>query len=133
MTIIDEQQLVIVRRRDCEWCGHKGPSEPAHISARGHGAGRRLDVGWNLVALCAPFANACHHRSHNNGRPNFEDLKALAAKRAGVSINDWEEALFAVQRLPNRSPQRLIEAELAGLPDGARRLVQQVLDARRAA
>lgn len=131
VTIIDEKLLDEFRKPGkCEWCGARCRlREPAHVYGRGHGGGRRLDVRFNLISLGSTraFQCECHTLHHAGERPIQCDLAAKVAEREKTTQDAIEEALYAIRRLPNRSPDRLIRAELDGLPAEARRLVSQVL------
>lgn len=56
MKIVNKELLDEVRKGSCELCGCGGPCDPHHLFERGAGGGNRLDVRWNLIALC----RECH-------------------------------------------------------------------------
>jgi hypothetical protein len=45
----DDKLLAKVRTQSCVACGKPGPSDPHHLTTRGHGGG---DLEDNLIALC---------------------------------------------------------------------------------
>lgn len=96
MRIIDEATLDLFRSKShCEWCGRwTSRPEPHHWIAKGMGGGRRLDVPWNLIALCGPnpMGVGCHRLAEDGHIPR-RALLAVIAKR-------------------ERQPQEAIEAEL---------------------
>lgn len=137
MTIDDPRLLSEFRTPGkCEWCGKWcRVREPAHLWAKGMGGGARLDIRINLIALGSTlaFECTCHTDHHAGHRPIREDLLAVVANREKTRQDTIEEAIWSLRRLPNRAPQRLIDAELRSLPEAARKLVVQVLKQKEAA
>lgn len=98
MRIVDEQLLEEFRHGPCCWCGKRGPTDAAHVFARGMGGGSRLDVRINLCSLC----RACHWFSHSGHRPLRCDLLALVAAREGLQQAEIEREIFRLLREPKR-------------------------------
>lgn len=54
----------------------------------------RVDKAINLVAIC----RVCHTAAHYEGRPGYDDLIALVAKREGRTVDDIEREIAADRR-----------------------------------
>lgn len=91
--ICNERLLHYFRERPCDWCGRPGPSEAAHIYARGIGGGSRIDAFLNLVSLC----RSCHDGHHLRQTPSKQQLWEVVAKREG--LESWEVCRDAVHKL----------------------------------
>ncbi len=94
MKIVDEDCLNEFRGIACCWCS-KRPSEAAHIMARGHGGGLRLDVRINIVPLC----RSCHAKHHGGGTPSKPDLIDIVAAREKMQAWEVLAELHRLQRL----------------------------------
>lgn len=91
--IIDPALLEEYRLRcKCELCGKevRGGTQPHHLFTRGAG---RMDVSFNLAALCAP----CHHAIHLNAvwKPR---LFGIVAAREGMTVEQLKEKLWELRR-----------------------------------
>ena len=94
MRLVDEAALAECRARErCEWCGHKGKTDAAHIFSKGAG---RVDIACNLVSLC----RACHSLSHAGAEPNMDQLITLASRREGVRYEYVVNEVYRIRRLP---------------------------------
>lgn len=97
MKVVDEKLLAEFRESPrCEWCNKAKPVEPHHIFSRGAG---RLDIRWNLVALC----RWCHSSAHsansvNNARPKLQDLLELVARREGIKPEEIKPRVDRLRR-----------------------------------
>lgn len=103
MRIVNELLLAEFRSRQrCELCGRATPEgcEPHHLASRGHGGGYRIDARPNLMSLC-PGPWGCHQKYHD-GKVRRIDLLAVVANREGVSVEDIKEAIWKLQRTPNK-------------------------------
>ncbi len=97
MKIIDEAMLDRFRAASrCEFCGQRtqNGADPAHISARGLGSGKRVDLACNLVSLC----RGCHCAQGFRDGPSLEELWAIAAKREGMSVKECKQRVWDAQR-----------------------------------
>lgn len=98
MIIIDLMLLDRFRSsRKCEYCGKPTPAgcHPCHISARGMGGGKRVDIPENLASMCP----LCHHKQHGQNRdPSLEDMWAIAAKREGITVEECKQRVWEIQR-----------------------------------
>ena len=85
----------------CEWCGRRGPVDVEHTYARGLGDARRIDSRLVCMALCRE-----HHSiaGSGHGEPSKAQLKALIAKREGVSEEAIREWVQTVNRTPKEGP-----------------------------
>jgi len=93
--IIDEAVLDLFRGVACEICGRPGSSEPHHVSARGMGSGKRLDVAINLLAVC----RRCHtHIESGNIRRRV--VLAVVADRERMTVDLLEQSIWQLQREP---------------------------------
>lgn len=93
MRIINESALAECRRRLCEF--RQCPcsvTEPHHVHTKGEG---RVDTPWNLIALCK-----LHHTAHHyGGQPGTKIIKAIVARREGVSADDIDAEYYRILRL----------------------------------
>lgn len=103
MRIQNNDVLMLFRDRmdcecpDCNFCRNKpiySGLDPAHISARGTGDHKRLDIPCNLVSLC----RGAHTRQHQSNRPSQEELLAIAASREEMPLDEVMSAIFLLRR-----------------------------------
>ena len=66
----------------CEVCGKSGnvKLEVHHIWAKGIGGGSRLDVGMNLIVVCAKYDGNCHDKAQAN-QISKRELWGIATER----------------------------------------------------
>jgi hypothetical protein len=122
MRVTHPELLDEFRGQRCEWCQKpRTMSDAAHLWAKGHGGGGRLDVRVNLIALC----RVCHRTSHD--RPCHADLLLIVAQREGVLQPDIEEVIHLLRRLSKRPTKAEIAAELREMSPGARPLARKTL------
>lgn len=98
MRIVDEETLDRFRGSGrCSWC-HKyvQSRDPAHISAKGMGGGKRLDIAINLVSLC----RQCHTASHAGKSPTRAELLALVAVREQTTVEEIVDEINRLRRTP---------------------------------
>lgn len=84
-------------RPRCEWCGKPNRSglDPHHaIHKRGIGGGSRLDIPWNLVALCRW---PCHEDAER-GRITKADMLGVISAREGVPQDTIDAFLKRLRR-----------------------------------
>ena len=105
----------------CEsWCRWR---EAHHVVARGMGAGRRLDVPINLIALgCSADWHSCHTFIHQAGKDVQRKVLEILAKRENTTPEDIEAVVWCLLRIPKERRQRDVEREIGGLTES-----QQVL------
>jgi hypothetical protein len=117
MKIISEPTLDLFRGPGrCEWCKkYVTRREPHHVKPRGMGAGSRLDVAINLIALCGVFTGGdnCHHEAEQ-GHILRADLEAIIAAREGLLQHQIRERIDALLRLPKGSKPAAVQAILSG-------------------
>jgi hypothetical protein len=107
MKIINPDCLARFRAfRYCEWCGKRGSVDVHHLYRRGHGAGSRLDIPINLLAL----DRLCHLTLGNMRWDAARPLEIVAAREHTTSaaieatilyllrqpkdwLGDWREVL----------------------------------------
>lgn len=122
MIIHNEELLNRFRQTGrCCWCRKAGPTDPHHVSARGMAGGKRLDVSFNLAALC----RRCHTELHAGAIERFS-LLAIVAQREGTRQDYIEEAIWTLNRLPKNptgadlaKERKRIKPETWGLVLGA--------------
>lgn len=91
----------------CEHCGcYARRMEAHHLTCRGFGGGQRMDVPWNLIALCNHLDNNCHDRAQRRIIPQ-EDILEIVATREGTTAETVEDFLWWLARQP---PWRDVEA-----------------------
>lgn len=79
----------------CEWCLRWCElRHAAHIFARGMGSGGRLDVRFNVVAICWQ----CHQENHAGRKPKREDLLAAVAQRHNLTPEEVEDIIHVYRR-----------------------------------
>lgn len=112
MRIVDPKTLALFRGRGlCGYCGRFNcVREAAHVSARGMGSGKRVDLAINLIALGGVWGCACHDKSHNGKEPTQEQLLAKVAAREGVSVDQIKECLKNIRNLPKGSSREAWES-----------------------
>lgn len=83
-------------------CEYYGPDfifeclEPAHIEAKGMGAGLGPDIRENIVILSGPAAwGKGAHGANHRGEITKDELYAIAARREGITV---EECKWRVKR-----------------------------------
>ncbi len=98
MRIVDEALLETFRaKQKCEWCGRKVyRCEAAHVTGKGMGGWRRIDLAINVLGLCTQ----CHADHHNGNRPLACDLLAVVAAREGMLQRDIEKEIYRLRRIP---------------------------------
>lgn len=97
MKIVDDKLLQTFREKTiCEYCGKtfRGGLDPHHLWAKGMGGGGRLDHKLNLIALCRKD----HSASHGGGKPTFNELLEIVAKREGVTADYIRTEVFRMRR-----------------------------------
>jgi hypothetical protein len=107
MKIVDDAVLQVARERTrCEYCGCRtNGCHPHHVTARGHGGGRRLDVPWIIIGLCF----VCHAKVHDGNltgkgtQADKEALRQIVAERERVTPSWIESATYLLLRLPKGS------------------------------
>lgn len=120
MRITDDELMEEFRRAThCSYCGVACPQgcDPAHAYSRGAG---RLDVRWNLLALCRP----CHIRNHHNAITRYQVLTVIA-RRENVALSSIQEAIYLLRRADRGWTSNQWDNEMAGLSEEAERLVNQ--------
>ncbi len=83
--IVKDADLMIQLHEEatgCEVCNRMGgvKLEVHHIWPRGIGGGSRLDVGMNLIVLCAKYDNSCHDLAQAN-KITKRELWGIATER----------------------------------------------------
>jgi hypothetical protein len=102
MQIINEAVLDHFRfSRQCENCGEYTlhGAHAHHLNTRGKGGGSRLDIEFNVMALCWK----CHRYHHDGKEPKYEDLLEIVARRENLTAEAIEEAVRDILRLPKGS------------------------------
>lgn len=113
MTVVDEDLLALFRvPGECELCGvFCQAREPHHVWARGMGAGSRLDVRVNLVALGGTFRCSCHSWIHAGFIPK-RAVVSVVALREGMTVDGVISAVHRLLRAPKGSDvQAILEAK----------------------
>ncbi len=98
MKIIDRPLLAVFRASQrCEWCRRPTPEgcHPHHVTTRGMGGARRLDIRINLIALCWK----CHANFHN-GFVDSAELIKIVALREKTTPQEIQEAIWKLRRYP---------------------------------
>ncbi len=84
----------------CEYCGrYARRMECHHMMGRGFGGGTRMDVRWNLIALCNFMDSDCHGRAQRYQIP-VEEIRQIIADREGTTSETVEDFLFWLARQP---------------------------------
>lgn len=94
MRVVDPDALDRIRALPCAWCGARPLSEAAHLFARGHGGGLRVDLRQNLVSLC----RLDHQMHHDGHEPTRVQLLAVVAAREGITVEQLQDLLWRVMR-----------------------------------
>lgn len=130
MRIVCEQTLDRFRGPGlCEHCRKQvAYREPHHLLARGHNAGRRLDVSLNLMALGDWQSCACHAKFHDGNLPRC-DLIACLSQREGLvfSEQEWHNAMSLFVRAPKNPDRVWFLKEVLDWTSGERLLVIRTL------
>jgi hypothetical protein len=98
---------------NCDFCGKLCRArEPAHVIAKGMGAGRQLDIPLNLLAAGSSrtFECDCHRRQHDSGQPGRLEMLQIAADRefgqGFVHAECVQDLLWEILRTPKtREPE----------------------------
>lgn len=78
----------------CEHCGTwQGIREPHHLWKRQMGGGARIDLPFNLIALCAGWGSNWCHRRAEDGQIAKTDLLMIVAAREGMQVSTIEVAM----------------------------------------
>ena len=91
------RDMTICEWPDCKFCNNRRIRtglDPAHISARGTGDHKRLDIPCNLVALC----RGAHTSQHNSNKPSRMFLFEIAAAREGMDVEEIIDAIHLLRR-----------------------------------
>lgn len=74
----------------------------AHVWAKGHGAGRQIDIPCNLVQLGmdAYLDCPCHVKNHAGQKPTHDDLLACAAFDNNTTKDDITALVMLIRRMP---------------------------------
>lgn len=132
MKIVNKPLLASYRRPGkCRWCGRSVAMLcGAHVFAKGHGAGREIDIPANLVRLGMDALRDCdcHKRHHDGHEPTHHDLLALAAADNDCLQGDIESLVYLIRRLPKETTaERFVLAAEAELNLSARALALRQL------
>lgn len=93
--IINKELLAEFRAKDrCEYCHKPAVCQPHHVTTKGMGGWRRLDIRINLIALC----DGCHSAFHV-GLIERADLLLLVAKREKTTQDAIEREIYRLRRL----------------------------------
>ena len=92
MVVIDEKLLDTFRGPGlCGVCGrYCRRREPHHHKPRGHGAGSRLDIPENLIAVGSAFDCGCHVRIENGNVARKFVLAKIAARLGKTPEECWQ-------------------------------------------
>jgi hypothetical protein len=129
LRIIDEAELAKWRGPGrCEWCGlWCVVREPHHLTARGTGSHKRLDIPINLIALGSSASlHPCHRALEDGNGARFRVLEIVAA-RENTTPEDIEAVVWCLLRIPKEGRPHQIEREIAGLTESQQRLAWEQL------
>lgn len=129
MKIIDEKLLKQYRTPgNCEYCNRYCPSrEGHHVTCRGMGGGRRLDIDINLLALGSyPYCN-CHMDYHEGHIDKFS-MEAKLAERRGLMQDDIRAVIRALLSLPKRPMPFEVDRVLAELDGNQKKIIAPILE-----
>ena len=115
----------------CRHCGRRVNLCGAHVFAKGHGAGRQIDIPCNLVSLGMPLTCNCHGSHHDGNEPTFEQLLAYSAADHDCLQGDIEALRDLILRMPkwnSMNPERYLAICDRELNYSARRLARTQLE-----
>lgn len=110
MIIVNEPLLATFRAAtQCEVCRAKIRTglDPHHVFARGMGGGHRLDVPFNLVAIC----RTCHTKTHlgHIARGVFLDIILKRERLLAQENLTIQEIVYVLHWLKRRPGQLVID------------------------
>ena len=117
MKIEDEKLLATFRGPGrCELCGKGCKSrEPHHVTAKGMGGGKRLDIRLNILSVGSTPAFECECHTRIDTKAGQERCWRIISEREGVPVETIREVCSFILNLDKDSSPERIQAALADL------------------
>lgn len=124
MRVIDpDMRALFSGVRRCEMCGYVKQCDCHHVSARGAGGGKQLDIRINLASAC----RECHNRTGNE--PSQHLWERIVADRERETLEDIAACKYLLWRLPKRPSAEMVRAGMKEFTAVQQRLFKKNFDA----